>query len=251
MLILYLTMKIVILFDIILYSNKENNIGVKIMENVSYKQSQSNFIAKTLLNMGLGLLITYLIAIVTPFVLPNISGGVMLAAFAAELGLVLFLRTRVRKMAPAVARIWFLVYAAVNGFTLSIVFTLYDFKSLSIVFLITAFMFFCSSMIGITSKRDLSVVAQFFMMMLIGLVIIAVIEIFMPLPALNLAISVIGIVTFCGLTAYDIQKIKYFHSECYNFAPEDVSRFVIISALELYLDFINLFLYVLRLLRNK
>ena len=67
---------------------------------------------------------------------------------------------------------------------------------------------------------------------------------------LNLLISILGILTFCGFTAYDIQKIKVFHAECYNAVPEDVSRFVIISALELYLDFINLFLYVLRLLND-
>ena len=106
-------------------------------------------------------------------------------------------------------------------------------------------------MIGITTKRDLSVFARFFMMLVIGIILMSIAGMFLDITGLNFIISIIGIIAFCGLTAYDMQKIKNFHNKCYNVGAEDVSRYVIISALSLYLDFINLFLFVLRLFREK
>ena len=88
-------------------------------------------------------------------------------------------------------------------------------------------------------------------MLVIGIIIMSIVGMFLNISGLNFIISIIGIIAFCGLTAYDMQKIKKFHNQCYNVGSEDVSRYVIISALSLYLDFINIFLFVLRLFREK
>ena len=220
------------------------------MEN-SFEKSQTNFISRTLLTMGVGLLVTFFVAFATPLVMPNISSALMLIAIFGELGLVIYLSARINKMAATTARMWFYVYAALNGFTLSLIFSTYGLDTVTTVFLITSVMFLSSAMIGMTTKRDLSVFARFFMMLVIGIILMSIAGMFLKITGLNFIISIIGIIAFCGLTAYDMQKIKKFHNQCYNVGSEDVSRYVIISALSLYLDFINLFLFVLRLFREK
>lgn len=220
------------------------------MEN-SFEKSQTNFISRTLLTMGVGLLVTFFVAFLTPLVMPNINSALMVIAIFGELGLVIYLSARINKMAANTARMWFYVYAALNGFTLSLIFSAYGLDTVTTVFLITSVMFLSSAMIGMTTKRDLSVFARFFMMLVIGIILMSIAGIFLNITGLNFIISIIGIIAFCGLTAYDMQKIKKFHNQCYNVGSEDVSRYVIISALSLYLDFINLFLFVLRLFREK
>lgn len=220
------------------------------MEN-SFEKSQTNFISRTLLTMGLGLLVTFIVAVVTPMFMPNINMSLVLIAVIGEFALVLYLTRRINKMAANTARMWFYVYAALNGFTLSLIFSTYQLDTVTTAFLITSVMFLCSAMIGITTKKDLSAFAQFFMMLVIGIILMSIAGIFINITGLNFIISVIGIIAFCGLTAYDMQKIKKFHNQCYNVGSEDVSRYVIISALSLYLDFINLFLFVLRLFRDR
>ena len=108
-------------------------------------------------------------------------------------------------------------------------------------------MFLCSAMVGMTTKRDLSMFGRFLMMMVLGLLLLTVVQVIFGLSGMSFGITLLGIGVFCGLTAYDMQKVKRFHAECYYLNPEDVTKFVIISALELYLDFINLFWYVFRL----
>jgi FtsH-binding integral membrane protein len=220
------------------------------MEN-SFEKSQTNFISRTLLTMGLGLLVTFIVAVLTPVVMPNINMSLVLIAVIGEFALVLYLTRRINKMAANTARMWFYVYAALNGYTLSLIFLAYGLDTVTTAFLITSVMFLCSAMIGITTKKDLSAFAQFFMMLVIGIILMSIAGIFININGLNFIIAVIGIIAFCGLTAYDMQKIKKFHNQCYNVGSEDVSRYVIISALSLYLDFINLFLFVLRLFRDR
>jgi len=220
------------------------------MEN-SFEKSQSNFISKTLLTMGMGLLVTFIVSFVTPLFMANINPALILISAVGELGLVFYLSARINKISANKARMWFYVYSALNGFTLSIIFSAYGLGTVATVFLITAVMFLSSSMIGMTTKKDLSVFARFFMMLVIGIILMSIVGMFLNISGLNFIISIIGIVAFCGLTAYDMQKIKKFHNQCYNVGSEDVSRYVTISALSLYLDFINIFLFVLRLFREK
>jgi FtsH-binding integral membrane protein len=216
----------------------------------SFVRSQANFMGKTLLNMSAGLLVTFISAYLTRmFVVLN--PVVMILAAVVEIGLVFYLTRRINKLSVGKAAFWFYVYAALNGITLSVIFANYGMGKATTVFILTSAMFFCSSMVGLSTKRDLSAFGQFFMMLLIGLLILSVFYIFVPLSNLNFIIAVLGIITFCGLTAYDMQKIKYIHSQSYNFNAEDVSKYAIIAALGLYLDFINLFLYVLRLFRDR
>ena len=216
----------------------------------SFAKSQVNFMGRTLLHMGLGLLVTFILAYLTPMLINQISYAYIIGAAVLEVGLVIYLTRRINKMSTAKATFWFYVYAALNGFTLSVILASYDFGTAGIVFLLTSAMFFSSAMIGMTTKKDLTMFGQFFMMLLIGLLLLTLVQIFIPLQGLNFMIAIIGIIVFCGLTAYDMQKIKHIHAQSYNMASEDTSKFAIIAALTLYLDFINLFLYVLRLFRN-
>lgn len=216
----------------------------------SFAKSQSGFMSKTLMTMASGLFLTFLIAYLTENYLINyLSYPILIIGMVAEVALVFYLSSRINKISLASARLWFFVYAALNGFTLSTIFLAYSIALLSSVFLLTAGMFFAASMIGITTKVDLSVMGQFFSMAIIGLFLMMLIGMFVP--SLNFGIAVLGILIFSGLTAYDMQKIKRFHSSAYGINSEDVSKFTIIAALELYLDFINLFLFILRLINNK
>jgi FtsH-binding integral membrane protein len=217
----------------------------------SFERSQVNFIGKTLLIMGLGLLLTFAVAILTPMFIQSINPIMLIGAMVIEVALVFYLTARINKMSTAKARMWFFVYAALNGFTLSVIMYANGLGIATTVFLFTSVMFFCSAMVGMTAKRDLSAFGQFFMMLLIGLLVMSVFYMFLPLSGLNFIISIIGIITFCGLTAYDMQKIKYIHQQSYNISPEEASKYSIIAALGLYLNFINLFLYVLRLFRDR
>jgi FtsH-binding integral membrane protein len=217
----------------------------------SFEKSQVNFIGRTLLHMGIGLLLTFVVAYLTPMILDRISYVIIIGASILEIGLVLYLTARIKKMSIGKATFWFYVYAALNGFTLSIILANYGFGKVGMVFLLTSAMFFSSAMIGITTKKDLSIFGQFFMMLLMGLLIITVFQIFVPLQGLNFIIAIIGIIVFCGLTAYDMQKIKHIHAQSYSIDAETASKYAIIAALGLYLDFINLFLYVLRLFKDK
>lgn len=216
----------------------------------SFEKSRVNFIGKTLLTMGFGLLITFVMAFLTPVLFTEISYPILMGAVIAELVLVIYLSRRIQKLSVFSARIFFLVYALLNGFTLSIIFSSYNLSQVSSVFLATSATFFCSAMIGMTTKKDLSRLGQFLLMAVIGLLIMSILQIFLPLQGLNFAVSIVGILVFSGLTAYDMQKVKMLHAQTFNINPEDTQKFVIIAALELYLDFINLFLYFLRLLKD-
>jgi FtsH-binding integral membrane protein len=216
----------------------------------SFEKSRVNFIGKTLLTMGFGLLITFVMAFLTPILFPEISYSILVGAMIAELVLVIYLSRRIQKLSVSSARIFFLVYALLNGFTLSIIFSSYNLSQVSSVFLATSATFFCSAMIGMTTKKDLSRFGQFLIMAVIGLLIMSILQMFLPLQGLNFAISLVGILIFSGLTAYDMQKVKMLHAQTFSINPQDTQKFVIIAALGLYLDFINLFLYFLRLLKD-
>ncbi|HUP59133.1 MAG TPA: Bax inhibitor-1/YccA family protein [Thermoanaerobaculia bacterium] len=162
--------------------------------------------------------------------------------FLAEIGLVVYLSFRITRMSPAAAASAFLVYSLLSGLTLSAIFFVYTGGEILNAFLTAGGMFAAMSVYGMVTKRDLTSWGSFFMMGLFGLIICSVVNIFLKSSAMSFAVSVIGVFVFVGLTAYDTQKLKK-----YATAPELRENLAVYGALALYLDFINLFLMLLRL----
>ena len=167
----------------------------------------------------------------------------------APLVLVFFISFRIESLSASTARALFFVYAALVGASLSIIFAVYTETSITRVFFISAAAFAGLSLWGYTTQRDLTGMGSFLMMGLIGIIIASLVNIFLRSSGLDWIISVIGVLVFAGLTAYDTQKIKEMYS------PNDdgtvTGRKAVMGALSLYLDFINLFLMLLRLFGDR
>lgn len=225
------------------------------MERV-FERSRADFISKVMANMGIGLFITFLTAYFTytnEWLLSLIFGTpfTFLILMFGELGLVVYLSRRIEEMSFVQARTSFFIYAVLNGLTLSAIFITYDFGSVFYVFLITAVMFIFAGLIGMTVKKDLSAMGHFLVLSIIGLIVFSILNMFLRIPAVESMISFAGVVIFSGLTAYDMQKMKAIHYNAYSIEGERAAKYSIIGALELYLDFVNLFLYMLRLFGKK
>ena len=167
----------------------------------------------------------------------------------APLALVFFMSFRIDRMSVSAAQTTFWAYAALVGLSLSSIFLVFTSQSIVQTFFITAASFGALSLWGYTTKRDLTGMGSFLIMGLFGLIIAMIVNIFLASPAMQFAISAIGVLIFAGLTAYDTQKIK----EMY-YAGDDgtlAGRKAIMGALTLYLDFINLFMMLLRLFGNR
>ncbi|MBL0374648.1 Bax inhibitor-1/YccA family protein [Rhizobium sp. KVB221] len=167
----------------------------------------------------------------------------------APLGLVFFLSFRIEKMSLFAAQLTFWIYAALVGASLASVFMVYTDASIVKTFAVTAASFAALSLYGYTTKRSLSAMGSFLMMGLFGLIIASVVNIFLKSSALDFAVSAIGVLVFAGLTAWDTQKIKEMYFEGDGF--EAAGKKAIMGALNLYMDFINLFLFLLRFMGNK
>ncbi|WP_018698785.1 Bax inhibitor-1/YccA family protein [Amorphus coralli] len=167
----------------------------------------------------------------------------------APLGMVFFLSFRVHKMSTASAQTAFWVFAALMGLSLSSIFLVFTGASIARVFFITAASFGALSLYGYTTKKDLSGWGSFLFMGLIGIIIASLVNLFIASSALQFAISVIGVLVFAGLTAYDTQQIKemYYAGD----SGEVAGKKAIMGALRLYLDFINLFMMLLQLFGNR
>jgi FtsH-binding integral membrane protein len=225
-------------------------------EDNIFQKSESKFINKTLFQMGAGLFITFIVAylVSNSTAILNIvfaNSFMWLAFLVVEVGLVRYLSRNIEKLSYNSARMWFYIYSAINGLTFSAIFVVYDLGSIASVFIVASAMFFCCSMIGITTKVNLAPFGRILMMALIGLIICVVLNLFFHSSQLELGITILGIVLFCALTAYDMQKIKQFHQYSYSVDSQQVDKYAIVSALEIYLDFINLFIYLLRLFGKK
>ncbi len=206
--------------------------------------------------MTLGLLVTAAVAWVvpnTPALLELVMNrAVFFGAIIVELALVIGLSWGLNRMSANLAGMLFFVYAAVNGFTLSVIFLVYDIGSIAEAFLITAGMFGVMTVFAFTTKLDLSRYGSILMMALIGLVIAMLVNTFLGSSGLNFIISLGGVVLFSALTDYDTQKIK--NMAAMTSMSDDGSltaKLGIMGALTLYLDFINLFLFLLRLLGRR
>lgn len=168
----------------------------------------------------------------------------------APLGLVIYLSSRIQQMSVATAQICYWVYASLVGLSMGFVFLVYTGESIMNVFFITAGTFGAMSIFGYTTRADLSGMGSFLMMGLIGIIIASVVNLFMHSDAMGWIISVIGVIVFTGLTAYDVNKLKAFAVANGPYG-EMADKGAIMGALSLYLDFINLFMMLLRLMGNR
>lgn len=166
-------------------------------------------------------------------------------AAIAPLAMVFFLSFRIDKMSFATAQTTFWVYAAMVGLSLAPIFAVYTGSSVARVFFITAGAFGALSLYGYTTKRDLSAMGKFLFIGLVGLIIAMVVNIFLASSAMHFAISIIGVLIFAGLTAYDTQKIKEMYMA--TDSSEIAGKKAVMGALRLYLDFLNMFLFLLQL----
>ena len=203
--------------------------------------------------MGFGLLVTTVVSLLianTPSLQESLlNQGVFFGAIIAELVVVIALGAAINKLSPGVAALMFFGYAALNGFTLSIVFLIYTTGSIVSAFTTTMILFGVMSVVGFTTQVDLSKYRTYFMMGLIGLVIAMVVNWLLRSDGLSLIISLFGVVLFTALTAYDTQKIMRYAANPQIDATGNLAlKFSIMGALTLYLDFINLFLFMLRIL---
>jgi uncharacterized protein len=165
-----------------------------------------------------------------------------------ELVLVFFLSARVNRLSPGAASALFLLYSALNGATLSLIFLVYSGSSIASTFLVTAGMFGALALFGSTTKRSLAGVGQFMFMGLIGLILASLVGVFVHAAGLQFVISVVGVIVFTGLTAWDAQRLKAMALA----VPEGAQgSYAVVGALSLYLDFINLFLMLLRFMGGR
>ena len=167
----------------------------------------------------------------------------------APLAMVFFLSFRINSMSVAAAQTTFWVYAALMGLSLSSIFLVFTGQSIVQTFFVTAASFGALSLYGYTTKKDLSGFGTFLIMGLFGLIIASIVNIFLQSSAMGFAISAIGVLIFAGLTAYDTQKIKEGYDS--SMGSDVLAKGAIMGALSLYLDFINLFLMLLRLFGNR
>jgi uncharacterized protein len=185
----------------------------------------------------------------TPFGQTIFSGPLSIVLLLGTLGLVFFISFRINRLQYTTALTLFMVYAALLGVTLSSVFLAYTGASITRVFFISAASFGALSLYGYTTQRDLSAMGSFMVMGLFGIILASLVNLFLASSALQFAISIIGVGVFAGLTAWDTQRIK----EMYDSMDDDgtMGRKAVMGALSLYLDFINLFLMLLRLVGDR
>ena len=213
----------------------------------------STILQKVFAMMGTGLLVTAItsfIVVSVPSILVNVIQTFPLWIIA-EFILVIVLSLNLRKMGKGTCTLFFYIYAIVNGITLSGIFLAYELGTVASAFLITSAMFFAISFYAKTTKKDLSSIGSFGLMALIGLIIAGIVNIFIMNSMFDFVISVIGIALFIGITAYDIQKVKDI-SERAEISDEDTTAQVVVwGALNIYLDFINIFLKLLSILGRR
>lgn len=202
----------------------------------------NKFLSRVFGWMFIGLLITFgtgfLVSSNENMLINILSGPGLAVILIMELLLVIFLSARIAKMSSSVAKASFILYSFVNGLFFSTYFVEFEISSLIFVFLITAIIFGIFALIGATTKLDLTKMGTYLLMGLIGIIICGVINIFVGSSSFDFILSVVGVILFLGYTAYDVKMIM--NSDKFSMIPEE--NLAIYGALELYLDFINLFI---------
>lgn len=225
------------------------------MENSydSYKSTATSSVLSTVMRkvyvrMFLALVVTAFTALYvasSPALLTTILGSraIFFGLIIAELAVVFILSGRINKLSTATAALLFYLYAILNGVVFSSIFVVYELGSIAYTFFITAGVFGAMSVYGLVTKNDMTRFGSYCVMALFGLIIATVVNIFVASSTLDWIISFVGVALFIGLTAWDTQKIK---NAAYEVEPSQMGKLATIGALSLYLDFINLFLYLLR-----
>ena len=203
--------------------------------------------------MTLGLSLTAVASLLvasSPMILSLLfsSPATMWILFALEIGLVIYLSARIDKLSNGAATALFYAYSALNGIALAPIFLVYTGTSIAVTFAITAGVFGAMTLAGYVTKTDLSKFGAFMFMALIGLIVCTIVNLFLHSPMMDWCISIAGVLIFVGLTAWDTQYIKRMTAEA---DPTMVGKVATMGALRLYLDFVNLFLYLLRFLGNR
>jgi len=221
------------------------------------KSIQTTFINKVYVWMGLALTITGIVALRVAdsgAFMGMFTGASSAAPFyiliAVELGLVWWMVSRIDSMSSGFATALFILYSALNGVTLSVLFYVYTSASIASIFFITAGTFGICSAYGYFTKKDLTSIGGFLFMALIGIIIATIVNIFLASSTLYWIISYAGVAIFIGLTAYDTQKIKNMSLEL-DANSEQGKKGAVMGALALYLDFINMFIFLLRIFGNR
>ncbi len=207
---------------------------------------KDNLISKTFLWMCFGLLVTFITGYFVAHnevMLENIYGGMGYWVFViVELVLVIVLSARIMKMKPTTAKVCFLLYSFVSGLTFASIFVYYAIDSIMLIFLISAIIFAIMALIGYVTKVDLTKMGTYLFFALIAVLIVALINIFLNNSMIAMIVSIVCVLIFIGVTAYDVQKIKMLEN---SGLPKE--NLAIYGALDLYLDFINLFIHLLSL----
>ena len=206
--------------------------------------------------MGLGLAITGLVALAvasSPAIyMPIFTTPLKWVVILAPLGFVMFLSARIHAMSVSAAQLTFWLFAGVMGISMASIFLVFTGESIARVFFVTAATFGAVSLYGYTTKRDLSGMGSFLFMGLIGIVIASLVNLFIGSTALQFAVSVIGVLVFTGLTAWDTQRLKEQYLGSLQYAGADIAgKTAVMGALSLYLNFINLFTMLLQLMGNQ
>ncbi len=226
------------------------------LEDAQLTSLETSFINRVYGWMTFGLAVTGLIAYFTAtspammkFCLTH--QWVFMVLMLAELGLVIALSGAIKKINAGAATFGFLLFAILNGLTLSVIFLSYQMGSIAAAFFAASGTFGVMSLIGYVTKKDLTGLGSLCFMGLIGIIIASLVNMFVNSAKMDYIVSILGVLIFIGLTAYDTQKIKQMASASGEFESDDFKKFAIIGALALYLDFINLFLFILRLFGNR
>ncbi|MDD5217442.1 MAG: Bax inhibitor-1/YccA family protein [Candidatus Omnitrophica bacterium] len=215
-----------------------------------FERAEQTFIQRVYQWMAIGLSVTGAVALWiagSPALLRALTGGVFLVLMLIEIGIVFWLSSQVMKISSQAAITGFLVYSGLNGVILSTIFIVYTQTSIASVFFMTAGTFAAVSIYGWTTKQDLTSMGSFLFMGLIGIIIASLVNFFLRSPVIYWLISYAGLAVFIGLTAYDTQKLKRIQQSGIG-ASEQVA---ILGALQLYLDFINMFLMLLRIFGRR
>lgn len=235
-------------------TNRETQFGrVGAVPTVQFDAGLRTFMLQVYNLMALGLGLTGAIAF-TIGTVPSLQAlffgsGLSLVFMLLPLAFVLVLSFGINRLSASTARMVFLGYSAAMGISMATIFMVYTNESIARTFFVTAGTFLAMSLYGYTTKRDLTAMGSFLMMGLIGLVLASIVGIFFQSSALQFAISVIGVLIFTGLTAWDTQKLKESYSA--NAGLEAAGKLAVYGALSLYMDFINLFMYLLRFMGQR
>jgi len=233
----------------------ENQIKTSTGNDLGIKSFQALFINKVYNWMALALFITGIVAYytaTTPQIFNAIIGSRILffGLIIGELALVVYLSRAINKMSRNMAIGSFLLYSVLNGLTMSVIFMAYTSSSIATTFYITAGTFAAISFYGYTTKKDLTSIGNMAFMALIGIIIASIVNMFLQNEMMYWIISYLGVAIFVGLTAYDTQKLKEIANR--GFANEEgMEKVSIMGALTLYLDFVNLFLFLLRIFGDR